>query len=221
MVNRKEPLVDNHVYHVFTRSIAEYNIFRSDNDFQRFINTINYYSAEIPPCKFSGYLRLFDKSRSEIMATITNSAKIVKILSFCIMPTHLHLVLEQLKENGISKFVNTVLISYSKYFNTKYERKGPLWEGRFKNVLVETNEQLLHLTRYVHLNPVTASIIKKPEDWKYSSFKEYTQDECAYRNKICSFSHYLDIKPEEYRQFVHERIDYQKELQMIKHCLLE
>ena len=66
-----------------------------------------------------------------------------------------------------------LLNSYTRYFNEKIKRKGPLWEGRFKKVLVNSDEQLLHLTRYVHLNPVSAGIVEKPEDWPCSSYREY------------------------------------------------
>jgi putative transposase len=79
------------------------------------------------------------------------------------MPTHIHLVLRQLKDGGISKFMSNILNSYSRYFNIKHNRKGPLWEGRFRKVLVGSDEQLLHLTRYVHLNPVTACLVDKPK----------------------------------------------------------
>lgn len=136
------------------------------------------------------------------------------------MPTHIHLILQQLKNYGISRFMNLILKSYSKHFNIKHKRKGPLWEGRFKNVLVETNEQFLHLTRYIHLNPVTDYLVNKPEDWKFSSYREYIglvdKDE-----RICDFSDYLDMDIPSYQGFVNDRIVYQRELAQIKHLILE
>jgi putative transposase len=136
------------------------------------------------------------------------------------MPTHIHLILLQLKEQGISRFINLALKSYSKYFNTKYKRKGPLWEGRFKNVLVETNEQFLHLTRYLHLNPTTAFLDSKPEKWSFSSYREYlglTKGD----NKICNYSKYLDMDSSTYKEFVEDQIDYQRKLKTIKNLILE
>ena len=122
-------------------------------------------------------------------------------------------------ENTLQPAVNEkVLKSYSKYFNKKYKRKGPLWETRFKNVHVDTDEQLLHLTRYIHLNPVTALLVKKPEDWNFSSYKEYLRES---PRKICEFEEFIPIEKNEYKLFVEERIDYQKELAKIKHLLLE
>ena len=136
------------------------------------------------------------------------------------MPTHFHLIVKQLIDKGISNFMNNLQNSYSRYFNTKHKRKGPLWEGRFKSVLVKTDEQLIHLSRYLHLNPVTAHIVKKPEQWTMSSYREYLLTEDL-NNKICKFEDILDIKRDTYRKFVEDRISYQRELAEIKNLLLE
>jgi len=130
------------------------------------------------------------------------------------MPTHVHLILKQLTSDGISDFIGKVLNSYSKYFNTKHKRKGPLWEERFKNILVITDEQLLHLTRYLHLNPATALIVEKPEDWPYSSYCEYLG--IGQGIGLCKYQDILNINPKSYRKFVNDRISYQRELAKIK-----
>jgi len=136
------------------------------------------------------------------------------------MPTHFHLILKQLKKGGISTFIGNVLNSYSRYFNTKHKRGGPLWEGKFKNVSVETDEQLLHLTRYIHLNPTSAGLVKKPEEWPYSSYLEYL-GKIKKINRICSYEDLIDISPLSYKNFVESRILYQRELAKIKHLILE
>ncbi len=220
MPYRKIPLVETEIYHIFTKTIAGFKIFNSDHDFERIVKTISFYTAENPPCKFSLFLERKKKSKENDFLQSTHSKKIVKILAYCIMPTHIHLILVQLKDNAISQFANLVLKSYSKYFNTKYKRKGPLWEGRFKNVLVDTDEQLLHLTRYVHLNPVSAFLVDKPEDWEFSSYREYMG--LVNENKrICEFADYLNLDISSYRKFVEDRINYQRELEQIKHLILE
>lgn len=212
---RKFPLVNEHLYHIFTRSISEYKVFRSYYDFMRMIETMIYYREKNPPIKFSKFYT--QKRKGEILMR-PHEKKIVKIIAYCLMPTHIHLILQQIDENGISNFMERILKSYSKYFNKKYKRKGPLWESKFKNVHVETDEQLLHLTRYIHLNPVTAYLVEKPEEWIFSSYREYLQDSTL---KICEFEEFLRIEKEEYRIFVEERVDYQRELSKIKHLLLE
>ncbi len=132
----------------------------------------------------------------------------------------LHLVLQQLTQDGISRFLKSVLNGYSSYFNLRHNRKGPLWEGRFKAVLVESSEQILHLTRYVHLNPATAGIVAKPEEWRYSSYLEYIGKN-NHAAKICQFDDIIDLSVSDYQDFVNNRVADQKELAKIKHLLIE
>ena len=136
------------------------------------------------------------------------------------MPTHFHLILRQLTDNGISIFMQNTLNSYSRYFNIKHNRKGPLWQGRFKSVLIKTEEQLLHLTRYIHLNPVTAYLVERSEEWPSSSYKEFLSDNDD-GEKICRFRDILDIEPLSYREFVNDAVSYERELAKIKRLLLE
>ena len=82
---------------------------------------------------------------------------------------HLHLILRQLADNGISKFMANLSDSYVSCFNVKHKRKGPLFQGRFKAITVESDEQLIHLSRYIHLNPYTSYVVKTiPELFSYS-----------------------------------------------------
>ncbi|MCK4810466.1 MAG: transposase [Candidatus Omnitrophica bacterium] len=219
MPYRKEPLIETEIYHIFTKSIAKFKVFNSDKDYERMRAIIDFYTAKEPPCKFSLLLR-YKKKRKDILFKQTASAKIVKILAYCLMPTHIHLVLQQLTENGISLYANVVLKSYSKYFNIKHNRKGPLWEGRFKNVRVEDDEQFLHLTRYVHLNPTSVFLVDSPYEWKFSSYKEYI-GQVEKDKKMCDFSDYLDMDIVSYEKFVRDRIGYQRELEKIKHLIME
>lgn len=77
----------------------------------------------------------------------------LEIITFCLMPNHFHLTVRQLVENGISNFMHRIGTGFTNYFNLRLERTGRLFEGPFKAKLVETDEQLLHLTRYQHINP--------------------------------------------------------------------
>ena len=111
-----------------------------------------------------------------------------------------------------------MLNSYTRYFNIKHGRKGPLWEARFKSVRAETDQQLLHLTRYVHLNPATAKLVETPAEWSFSSYKEYLYPGTS---DICTFKDVLMISPDTYKEFVEDRLGYQRELAEIKALLLE
>jgi len=223
-MRRKEKLATGEIYHIFNKSIAGYEIFSYEEDFLRMRQTLLYYCIEDTPMQFSNFLNL-SRVRSDgfirnIQALRESNDNLVQIIAYCIMPTHFHLVVKQLKNKGITKFVGNILNSYSRYFNLKRKRKGPLWVGPFKNVRVQSDDQLLHLTRYIHLNPVTATIVSHPEEWKASSYGEYIS---SLRDdwKICDYKGILEIEPSKYRTFVRDGIGYQKELARIKNLLFD
>jgi len=217
MPKRKYPLVSGEIYHIFSKSIAEFDIFRNVSEYERMRDVFRYYKIDNMPLRFSFFLRM--KDREKFYEKCSNKGKnLVEIIAYCLMSTHIHLILKQLRPKGISIFMSNICNSYTRYFNIKTKRKGPLWESRFKNVLVKTDNQLLHFTRYVHLNPVTAYLTERPEDWKFSSYKEFL-GKVGQKERICSYSDVLEIKPKDYRKFVNSRIDYQRELAEIKRLL--
>jgi putative transposase len=214
-------LETDQIYHVFTKSISDFKVFNYENEYLRMFETLTYYQYSDHLVKFSdrnencSFASVKTKTK-----TINESDKLVNIIAYCLMPTHLHLILKQLKESGISLFISNVLNSYTRYFNIKLARKGPLWEGRFKNVLVATDEQLLHLTRYIHLNPVTAYLVNTPEEWPWSSYNEYLSLANSAK-KTCNFEDLLEINPDDYRKFVKNMILDQRELAKIKSLIKE
>ena len=181
------------------------------------MSIIKYYQSCRIEMSYSKLLELNSFDQSQLLFRNSTSEKLVEIISYCLMPSHFHLVLRQLMDNGISIFISNICNSYTRYFNLKHNRKGPLWQGRFKNVLVENDEQLLHLTRYIHHNPVTSNFVDDPSEWAYSSYKEYIQDT---GEKLCKFD-ILDIKPGAYKRFVLSQKDYQKRLHIIKKQIIE
>jgi putative transposase len=212
---RKVPLAVGEIYHVVTRSIANFKVFNYDEDYRRIIDEMRFYCISKPPCKYSIY-----KSGVSYNTGQKILAKLAKIMAYCIMPTHIHLLLEEICENGITRFMSRILNSYSRYFNIKHNRKGPLWEARFKNVLIKTDEQLMHTIRYIHLNPVTDRLAERPLDWDYSSYKEYMK-KVKDEERLCSYEDHLNIDPESYAIFVNDRIDYQRQLAVLKHLWIE
>lgn len=211
----------NEVYHVTTKSIAGYVIFNNEAEYLRIKQSIQYYLVDNITAKYSYFIARQKGKNSPINRNDHQSENgLVLIIAYCFMPTHIHLVLQQLKKNGMSIYMNRVLNSYTRYFNTKHHRQGPLWTGRFKRVLVKTDEQLLHLTRYVHLNPVTAYLVGRPEDWQFSSYHEYLAEGLT-KDKICEFRHVLEINPIEYKKFMENQISYQRKLSEIKKLTLE
>ncbi len=223
-MKRKHPLKTGYVHHIVNRSIAKYEIFNSTDDYERMLLMLLFFSfknSKLP--KFSKFIssasvenKGFEKTLSE---KINEEDRLVQIIAYCIMPTHFHFVLKQLKDGGISYFMRNISNSYSHYFNNKNNRKGRLWQNRFKNVPVESDSQLLHLTRYIHLNPVTVGLIEDPKDWKYSSYHEYIQTDNGH--SICEFKNLIDLSPKKYEEFVMARKEYQRKLAKIKNIVLE
>lgn len=214
---RKNSIDTDHYYHIINRSIAGFTIFNTISEYQRMLDTIVYYQQSKPPTKLSRYLDYTDDKKQAfnlLLSTYAVDSKVVQIVCYCLMPTHFHLVLKQNHDSGISKYINIIENSYTRYFNTKHNRKGPLWETRFKNILIESNEQLLHLTRYIHLNPVSAGIIDSPQHWQFSSYNQYIGSP-EQKNSLADYTRVLNIKENDYKIFVEERIDYQKEISKI------
>ena len=215
---RKIPLVSGEIYHIFNKSIAGYKIFNTKGEFLRMMEVTQYYLWGRRKIRFSKWKEIRENRLSEI--EVLKEEKIVEIIAYCIMPTHIHLILKQIRDKGISIFMSQISNSYARYFNEKHKRKGPLWEKEFKNILITTDEQLLHLTRYIHLNPVSAFLVDKPEDWFASSYREYL-GEVEELQRICNCEDFLDITPSSYKEFVENRIPYQRELEKIKNLILE
>ena len=214
---RKDSLVNGQVYHVFNRSIAKYTIFNGRGDYMRFIEMLSLYRHQNFPYCYSRFKILSNDFQNQFLLGVEKENKhLVEIIAFCVMPTHFQFVLRQVSNDGISKFMAKVLNSYAKYFNAEHARSGPLFEGHFKSVLIKDDIQLLHITRYVHLNPVSAGIINSPEEWEYSSYVNYLNPE---RPGI--ITPILDLKPEKYQKFVNDQISCQRELSKIKALLID
>jgi REP element-mobilizing transposase RayT len=102
----------------------------------------------------------------------------VALHAYCLMPNHFHLILQQSKANAISDFMKGVCDGYAKAINREQKRSGHLFEGKFKFKPIEDSQSLLYVSRYVHMNPVHAHLVKSPIDWMHSSCREY----CGLRN---------------------------------------
>jgi putative transposase len=216
---RKDPLVNDCYYHVFSRSIAKYLIFNDEDDFLRMIELFNLYRFS----NFSYRYSMYSQLKPEIKKAVLERLKIendvyVEIIANCVMPTHIHLILKQITDNGISKFMAKVLNSYARYFNLKHHRTGHLWERKFESVIVLKDEQLLHATRYVHLNATSAGLVKRPEDWFYSSYNQYIQGD---EDGLCKYQDLIDLSPAQYKKFTNDRKSYQQTLSLIKHILID
>lgn len=213
MALRKTILANGQIYHIFNRSVRSLPIFKGKKDYSLFLETMQYYLQSDPPLRFALYRVQKNKY------PINLQSKIVTVINYCFMPTHFHFTLKQEQEDGIRQFIQRLTNSFAHYYNIKYKSKGPVFEGNFKAVRVVTDEQLIHLSRYIHLNPVTNYLVEKPEEYPYSSYLIYIGKE---KSTIIDPSLILDkISKENYQKFVLDQIDYQRKLDLIKHLIKE
>src|SRR3989344_7750446 len=192
MPGRKNPLVTDCFYHVFNRGVARGETFISDYEFRRAISTLNYYChGEVPFC-LSRLYRFDPDRQSDILKNLEAMPKLAEVLCFCLMPNHFHLLLKQNVDGGISKYLSNFQNSYTRFFNTVHKRDGPLFLSRFKAVEIETEEQLLHVSRYIHLNPYVGSVVQSLGNlrgYPWSSLVEYVEgDEENFVNTRLIFS---------------------------------
>lgn len=213
MPSRTIPFVNNQFYHIYNRGSEKRQIFDSKKEYQHFTKAIKYYQLEGPKPKFSRFsnLSLFKPELSK---------NIVDIIAYCLMPNHFHFLIKQIKEGGITEFVSKLTNSYTKYYNTKHNRVGPLFQGEFKSVLVDYDEQLLHLSRYIHLNPLVAYLVKDLTNYEWSSYNEYIDNK---KESICSKQGILAFfkSSEEYKQFVLDQADYALQIALLQHKLID
>lgn len=224
MPARKLPLVTKELYHILNRGTGSIPIFKVKYDYQKFIQTFCYYQNAAPPVRLSQINRLLIGERNKLLKKPKEQKNfLVEIIAYCLMPNHYHFVLKQLKDGGIFNFIRLFTNSYSRYFNTKYKRKGGLFEGRFKAVRIKTDSQLLHLSRYVHLNLYSSFLVKDIKNllkYPFSSLPEYIgSSKTNICNKEIVLGQFSNLK--EYKKFVLDQADYQRTLEEIKHQILE
>ncbi|BCX15086.1 MAG: hypothetical protein KatS3mg088_769 [Patescibacteria group bacterium] len=216
---RKTIFADGEVYHIYNRGIEGNDIFTSKREYKRAILTLAYYLFSNQPFRLSKLLVLENQRRQGVLENMErNGERRVDIIAYCLMPNHFHFLLRQLKDGGVSGFVSDFTNSYTRYFNKRHNRVGPIFQGSFKAVHIDTNEQLLHVSRYIHINPAVSYLVKKEdlESYPWSSLPEYFgKMEAEICNKDLVLNQFKDANF--YRDFVFAQIDYGRELEEMKH----
>lgn len=223
MSYRRTPIVTGEIYHTFNRSIARQPIFLNIRSYSRALALINFYSYIQPRLRFSHYNRLPLKGKADFLDDLKiNGRKQIQLFAFCLMPNHVHFLIRQLEENGISRFMSNFQNSYAKYLNIKTDRTGGLFQSMFKAVRIESDEQLIHTCRYIHLNPLTSYVIKdiiNLENYPWSSYSEYFKES----SDLVDTSLISEFFPSKkmFKKFTSDQVDYQRQLDKIKHLILE
>ncbi len=191
MARKKRIIRPGFCYHVMLRGNAGQEIFKDEADRSRF-------------CLFIQYASEMHK---------------LNIHGFCLMSNHVHLLIQPLTED-LSSGIHSLAFRYAQYFNRKYQRKGYLYQGRFKAIPVQSGNYLAKLIRYIHLNPVRAGIVKSLDKYIWSSFLAYNEKLSFVwlhqnlvldffgndRDKLC---HFTEMSPDEAKN---ELIDIRKSI---------
>lgn len=155
---------NDNIYHIYNRGVEKRLIFSEPRDYQRFLNTLLYYQQSKRLPSFTHVIEFKPHERERPFR--------IEILAYCLMPNHFHLLVRQTIDRGIVSTMSNLLNGYTKYFNTKYKRVGHLFQGRFRAVPVTSDEQLIHVVRYILLNPYVARLTADPLAYPYSSIRE-------------------------------------------------
>ena len=145
MPYRTDKFVTGGIYHIYNRGVNRSPVFANSGNYVYLLRKIKGLVGEIP----------------------------VTMLAYCLMPNHYHFVLRQDEDVPLSRFMQRLFGAYSQAFNRQQGRSGPLFEGRFRHVHVDRDEYAIYLCRYVHLNPVEAGLVARPEQWIYSNYLEW------------------------------------------------
>lgn len=194
--NVTKQYVADSFYHVYNRGVNKQNIFLDDQDYTVFLGLMKRYLSR-------------DVEKMPNRLKYVSYVEQVELLTYCLMPNHFHLLLYQIDKEGMKLLLKSVSVSYSMYFNKKYRRVGALFQQRYRAVRMESDSQLLHASRYIHLNP------KDFRQWKWSSIGYYIGDKSADWVKP---ERVLDqhSSTEAYTAFVEDYIDRKDELKLLK-----
>ncbi|HOL36027.1 MAG TPA: transposase [bacterium] len=219
MAKRELEIVCGNCYHVFNIAVNGARVFQQPSHYERFIRLIQYYRKDM----FWKYTR-FESLKSyspEVVLSQTNAEKLVDIIAYCIMPNHFHIILKQVSDGGVAKFMAKITHSYAKFFNRRKKKIGPVWAGRYRCSKIETKNEFLCISRHLHMEPVFVGLVKTPGQWQYSSFNEYINRKTGDKMKICTFDGYIDINSKEYAKFVKDKDNYTKTFDTISGLIFE
>lgn len=230
---RKEEFVNGEFYHIYNRGIEKREIFLDSHDFHRFMHYLYKSNNDGPtPRNIKRKINVQGEAL-HIDLGVTKRDPIVDIICYTLIPNHYHFMLQQLKEDGISKFMHKIGTGYAMYFNERYERTGSLFEGPFQARLVTSDEYLMHLSRYIHLNCLGLiepgwkeegiknwdRANKFLESYKWSSYLDYVgKQNLAYIINKKSLQEYFKTQ-EDYKRYIQSWVV--KDLDVIEGLLIE
>ena len=201
MPYREQQFANGEIYHIILRALDNNLIFKDISDYYRGIFSI-YEFNNINPVNISRRREERIQEKAGLRPMSTNRESFADILAFCFMPNHIHLLLKQIRDEGIHKFMVKIGSGYGRYFNQKYQRKGYVFQNRFKDVHIENDSQLLIVFNYIHANPI--SLIEP--NFKEQGIKNHSEDEVKKFLEDYKWSSYLDYINKQNFSSITERV---------------
>jgi len=172
-------------YHIYNCGVEKRNIFLEPYDYERFLETLSYYLYRQPIslAQAKDLSHLNPKGLGARPLGFNLEKPRLSLVAYCLMPNHFHLLVKFSLEGGIKHFISDVSNSYTRFFNIKNHRLGSLLQGPYKAKEIKDEGSLLQVARYIHLNPIMSKktnsqgLLKKPEDYPYSSYRHWINDE--------------------------------------------
>ncbi|MBU4480179.1 transposase [Patescibacteria group bacterium] len=218
---RKIKFENNEYYHIYNRGTDKRRIFDDKGDLWRFVKGILIFNRidvvgsirdELDQHKIHS-----NRSTVDFEELVKLSGGLVEVVCFCLNPNHYHLLVKQVSDDGISKFIQRLGSGYTRYFNEKNTRNGVLFQGKFKAVYVKSNEQLLYTSAYVSLNNKIHNIEEDYKNLVFSSWSEYSGE-----NKVLNMCKGKDIilgqfdNFQDYKEFAESVVESARRLKVEK-----
>lgn len=176
--NSLKHYLENGYYHIYNRGVEKRIIFLDQQDYAVFLSYLKDYltnknEAELKEKLADNNIPWIEKDKILKRLRMNNFFDEIVMLAYCLMPNHFHLFVKQKSSGSIDKFMNSLCTRYTMYFNKKYKRVGPLYQGVYKAVLVTSEAQLLHLSRYIHKQALTLQGDALQKERQPCSYPEY------------------------------------------------
>lgn len=190
------PFENEKTYHIYNNLIdPSLDVFVTNEHCERAVITSKYYQFDTLPLKLSVFLSQSLKGKEEVLSDLIKEAdRIVEIVAYCFIPKRLEFLLTQKKDDGISTFMSRFQNSYTRYYNSKEERKGSIFDGQFKAKPVE-KQDIVNISKNIHQLPS-----QDPLNYRWSSIKAYSEKKPVFVNPEKVLSNF--DSPDEYRNFV-------------------
>lgn len=238
---RKVKFSPGYFYHIYNRGIDQRDIFLSDADRWRFLQGLFLFNNEKTIANLLFQLEQEKKALNfniirEFLEKENNERKpLVRIVLDCLRPNHFHLLLEEISNGGISKFMHKIGAGYTGYFNKKYQRSGHLFQGPFRAVMVENDNQFRYIAAYINvINPAQEiepkikeigvgnikRVLEFTEDFPWSTHREYL----GLRESIIIDKNAMEkmfSSPQDYEKFIRDVLEGKKKLDHINNLILD